>query len=144
MLVWLAQRAKVPGLVITTTEAPHFRRVMLQQREAGALVTTGHGAGMRDGAGVMFIAHDGEVSPSGFLPVSVGNAKLENPIRLYRESALFRSLREVNYFHGRCGYCEFRMICGGSRARAYATTGDPLAEDPLCVYEPETAPKSNG
>jgi len=138
LLVWLAERAKLPGPVITTTEAPHFRRVMLQHREPGAKPPTGHGAGIRDGSGVMFIAHDGEVSPSGFLPLSAGNAKLENPIRLYRESALFRSLRDVDHFNGRCGHCEFRMICGGSRARAYAATGDPLAEDSLCVYVPHT------
>jgi radical SAM protein with 4Fe4S-binding SPASM domain len=84
----------------------------------------------------MFISNVGEVSPSGFLPLSAGNAKLENPLRIYRESALFRSLRDVDHFEGRCGRCEFRMICGGSRARAYAATGDPLAEDSLCVYEP--------
>lgn len=135
LLVWLAQRAKLPGPVITTTEAPHFRRVMLQHREPGSKLV-GHGAGMRDGAGVMFISNVGEVSPSGFLPLSAGNAKLENPLRIYRESALFRSLRDVDHFEGRCGRCEFRMICGGSRARAYAATGDPLAEDSLCVYEP--------
>jgi radical SAM protein len=138
---WLAVRAKVPGIVITTTEAPHFRRVVLQHREEGAPAPSGHGAGMRDGAGVMFIAHDGQVSPSGFLPLSAGDAKLENPIRIYRESPLFRSLRDVDHFHGRCGYCEYRTICGGSRARAYAATGDPVAEDPLCVYEPKAAPR---
>jgi len=142
LLDWLAVQAKLPGLVITTTEAPHFRRVVLQHREAGSQAPVGHGAGMRDGAGVMFIAHDGQVSPSGFLPLSAGNAKLENPLRIYRESPLFRSLRDVNQFHGRCGYCEYRTICGGSRARAYAATGDPLAEDPLCAYEPKGARKS--
>jgi MoaA/NifB/PqqE/SkfB family radical SAM enzyme len=138
LLGWLTERAKVPGVVITTTEAPHFRRVALQHREERSQPPTGHGAGMRDGAGVMFIAHDGQVTPSGFLPLSAGNAKLENPLRIYRESALFRSLRDVDHFRGRCGYCEYRTLCGGSRARAYAATGDPLAEDPLCVYEPRT------
>ncbi len=135
LLTWLATRALEPGPVITTTEAPHFRRVS-QQR--------GHGAGMRDGNGVMFISHDGSVSPSGFLPLSVGNVKLENPLRLYRESTLFRSLRDANHFHGRCGHCEFRFVCGGSRARAYAATGDPLAEDPLCVYQPKLLERLNG
>jgi radical SAM protein with 4Fe4S-binding SPASM domain len=135
LLGWLAKRALEPGPVITTTEAPHFRRVS-QQR--------GHGAGMRDGNGVMFIAHDGSVSPSGFLPLSVGNVTLENPLRLYRESSLFRSLRDVDQFHGRCGHCEFRFVCGGSRARAFAATGDAFAEDPLCVYQPKLNPSIGG
>ncbi len=145
LLVWLAKRATLPGPVITTTEAPHFRRVMLQQRGEGEkplMSGAGHGAGIRDGSGVMFIAHDGQVSPSGFLPLAAGNAKLENPIRIYQTSALFRSLRDVEHFHGRCGHCEFRMICGGSRARAYAHAGDPLAEDPLCIYEPRSGARN--
>lgn len=126
LLVWLAARAALPGLVITTTEAPHFRRLLRPR----------HGAGIRDGNGVMFIGFDGEVYPSGFLPVSAGNVKRDDPLVIYRESELFRTLRDVNHFHGRCGRCEYRHICGGSRARAYAATGDVLAEDPLCVHEP--------
>jgi len=136
LLVWLAERAKGPGLVITTTEAPHFRRVALQRRDPHAPPPQGHGAGMRDGNGVMFISHDGEVYPSGFLPLSAGNVKMENPLRLYREAPIFRALRDVDAFHGRCGRCEFRKVCGGSRARAYAATGDLVAEDPLCVHQP--------
>ncbi len=142
LLEWLAERAKVPGLVVTTTEAPHFRRVALAHRDrstSGGAAPQGHGAGMRDGNGVMFIAHDGEVSPSGFLPLSAGNVKMENPIRIYRESQLFRGLRDVDNFHGRCGRCEFRHVCGGSRARAYVASGDPFGEDYLCAYEPRVA-----
>jgi radical SAM protein with 4Fe4S-binding SPASM domain len=71
--------------------------------------------------------------------VAAGNVRMENPIRLYRESPLFRALRDVDSFHGRCGHCEFRHVCGGSRARAYAATGDAIAEDPLCVYEPHAS-----
>jgi radical SAM protein with 4Fe4S-binding SPASM domain len=138
LLEWLAIRAKEPGVVITTTEAPHFRRVMI---EHGA-PPRGHGAGIRDGNGVMFISHDGSVSPSGFLPLSVGNVKLENPLRLYRESKLFRALRDADSFHGRCGECEFRFVCGGSRARAWAASGDPLGEDPLCVHQPRITNRS--
>lgn len=142
LLGWLAERAKVPGLVVTTTEAPHFRRVALAHRdksEPAAQRPHGHGAGIRDGNGVMFISHDGEVSPSGFLPLSAGNVKMENPIRVYRESPLFVSLRDVDGFHGRCGRCEFRQVCGGSRARAYVASGDPVGEDPLCTYEPRAS-----
>ena len=136
LLAWLAERALEPGPVMTTTEAPQFRRVVAEQRRPGGAPIRGHGAGIRDGNGVMFIGHDGAVSPSGFLPLSAGNAKLENPIRLYRESPLFRALRNADGFGGRCGRCEYRFVCGGSRARAYAATGDPLAEDPLCTYQP--------
>ncbi len=140
LLVWLAGRAREPGLVVTTTEAPHFRRVMRQApHEPGATRPAGHGAGIRDGNGVMFISHDGEVSPSGFMPLSAGNVKLEDPIAIYRDAPLFRALRDADGFSGRCGRCEFRMVCGGSRARAYVATGDPLAEDPLCTYQPRLA-----
>ncbi|MGO8996792.1 MAG: radical SAM protein [Polyangiaceae bacterium] len=135
LLVWLAERAKVrPGPVFTTTEAPFFRRVVAQV--GGAPPGHGHAGGIRDGNGVMFIGHDGEVYPSGFLPVSAGNAKIENPLAIYRGSPLFRALREVDNFHGRCGRCEYREACGGSRARAWAATGDVLGEDPLCTHQP--------
>jgi AdoMet-dependent heme synthase len=134
------------GPVITTTEAPHFRRVALERarlRRAGpdaAQRAVGRAAGIRDGNGIMFISHTGEVHPSGFLPLSAGNVKTDDPITLYRDSALFRSLRRADRFGGRCGRCEYRDACGGSRARAWAATGDPLAEDPLCAYEPAGAP----
>jgi radical SAM protein with 4Fe4S-binding SPASM domain len=133
----IAERSGAARPVITTTEAPHFRRVTIQHgrpREHGGC--RGHAAGIRDGNGVMFIAHDGSISPSGFLPICVGNVKSENPLRVYREAPLFRALRDVDGFHGRCGVCEYRAICGGSRARAWAATGDPLAEDPLCPFLP--------
>jgi radical SAM protein with 4Fe4S-binding SPASM domain len=135
LLVWLAERGKIrPGPVVTTTEAPFFRRVASSQGTGDP--ARGHIAGIRDGNGIMFIGHDGEVSPSGFLPLSAGNVKMQNPLTIYRESPMFRSLRDVDGFHGRCGRCEHRASCGGSRARAWAATGDMLAEDPLCVHQP--------
>ena len=137
----LVELAATPGPAITTTEAPHFRRVTLAHgRENGRKDTParghGHAAGIRDGNGIMFIANTGEVHPSGFLPLSAGNVKTADPLALYRDSDLFRSLRNADLFKGRCGRCEYRESCGGSRARAWAATGDPLAEDPLCLYEP--------
>lgn len=143
LLRWLAERAKVrPGPVVTTTEAPFFRRVVSQV--GGGPPGHGHAAGIRDGNGVMFIGHDGAVYPSGFLPVSAGNAKIENPLTIYRESPLFRALRDVDSFHGRCGRCEFRSACGGSRARAWTATGDVLGEDPLCAYDPPREANASG
>jgi radical SAM protein with 4Fe4S-binding SPASM domain len=87
----------------------------------------------------MFIAANGDVTPSGFLPLSAGNVRTHDPLALYRESALFRALRIPRLFAGRCGACEFHQICGGSRARAWAATGDVLSEDPLCAWQPRKA-----
>jgi radical SAM protein len=132
-----------PGPAITTTEAPHFRRFVLERArtaaQGGAPLPRrliGHAAGIRDGSGILFISHTGEVCPSGFLPLSAGNVRRDDPVALYRESGLFRALRRPDLFGGRCGRCEHRESCGGSRARAWAAAGDPLAEDPLCDYEP--------
>jgi AdoMet-dependent heme synthase len=132
LLGWLAERSKVPGMIVTTTEAPFFTRVMAEKhivRRGG-----GHTAGIRDGNGVMFIAHDGEVLPSGFLPVTAGNVKEQHPLDIYRHATPFKVLRDVDHFAGRCGVCEFRAGCGGSRARAYMASGDLRAEDPLCTH----------
>jgi radical SAM protein with 4Fe4S-binding SPASM domain len=89
-----------------------------------------------DGVGFLFVSHTGDVYPSGFLPVSAGNVKMENVGRLYRESPLFRTLRDADALGGKCGACPFRRVCGGSRARAYAAGGDATAEDPGCSYIP--------
>ena len=137
----LLELAALPGLTITTTEAPHFRRVAMARLRRGGDVARpsqglGHAAGIRDGNGIMFISHTGEVQPSGFLPLSAGNIKAADPVALYRHSDLFQALRRAEGFGGRCGRCEYRDACGGSRARAWAATGDPLGEDPLCSYEP--------
>lgn len=88
----------------------------------------------------MFISHIGEVYPSGFLPLSVGNVRTEDPVRLYREAPLFVQLRDPSQLKGKCGRCELRVICGGSRSRAWAATGDPLESDLLCVYQPRPQP----
>jgi radical SAM protein with 4Fe4S-binding SPASM domain len=128
------------GLVITTTEAPHFRRVAMQERRSApdpaAMKPAGHSAGIRDGNGIMFISHTGEICPSGFLEVPAGNVREDDVVDVYREAPLFQALRNPDGFHGRCGPCEFRWVCGGSRARAYSASQDPLGEDPLCQHEP--------
>ena len=134
VMCWLAELAgQKGGPIVTTTEAPHFRRVMLERRRANA---HGRAAGIRDGNGIMFISHTGEVQPSGFLPLSAGNVRTADVVAIYRESPLFRTLRRADLFGGRCGRCEFHWQCGGSRARAYAASGDPFGEDPLCTYTP--------
>ncbi|MGD0075724.1 MAG: TIGR04053 family radical SAM/SPASM domain-containing protein [Candidatus Binataceae bacterium] len=92
------------------------------------------------GRGFVFVSHVGTVHPSGFLPVSAGNVHHEKLGEIYRDSKLFRDLREPVMLAGRCGMCEFSPVCGGSRSRAYALTGDPLAEDEMCNYVPGSFP----
>lgn len=138
---------------IKSTEAQHYRRVLLQRRTqekrkgngqslpsmlgTGTADGIGRARGINDGKGFVFISHLGEVFPSGFLPLSAGNIRQHSLKELYRHSPLFVSLRDSKNLKGKCGICEFREICGGSRARAYALTGDVFAEEPCCVWEPK-------
>jgi len=140
---WLCDVSKDSPFPVATTEAPHFRRVALtRMRERGMPMAkiektpVGRGFGIRDGNGILFISHSGHVYPSGFLPLAAGNVRNSDVTDLYRFSKLFRNLRSTRLYKGKCGRCEFREICGGSRARAYARHGDPLESDPLCAYEP--------
>ena len=135
---------------IKTTEAPHYRRFLLQQRRSQSPLPPGEGkgegerakppatahVGTNDGKGVMFVSHIGEIFPSGFLPVCAGRFPLDSIVRVYQDSQLFRSLRDADQLHGKCGHCEYRQLCGGSRARSYAVAGHPLAEEPDCIYQP--------
>ncbi len=92
--------------------------------------------GINDGKGFIFVSHVGDVYPSGFLPLAAGNVR-ERPLPdIYRDSPLLQDLRDADRLKGKCGRCEYRRLCGGSRARAYAVSGDILEADPLCVYEP--------
>jgi radical SAM protein len=146
------------NMIVRTVEAPFFRRVVSWYNAGTAPVlddlasvlvadlrnqmglprqvpSTGT-ARTRDGRGIVFIAHNGEVTPSGFLPVSVGNVR-KTPLRdCYQDSALMNCLRNNESLGGRCGLCSFRDACGGSRARAFAATGDVMAQDQSCMYVP--------
>ncbi|MGE5225502.1 MAG: TIGR04053 family radical SAM/SPASM domain-containing protein [Planctomycetaceae bacterium] len=154
------------GFIVRTVEGPFFRRVVAQRREAGPdadpATTFGLGelyvrlsarlrgllgepgasraqsVGTRDGKGILFVSHDGDVYPAGFLPLRLGNVKQDDIVALYRDHPLLRSIRATE-FGGRCGVCDYADACGGSRARAFATFGDPLAEDPACAYQPAAA-----
>jgi radical SAM protein len=140
-LNWIARHSAGWPFTVSTTEAPHYRRVRLQTRaaadrpSAGSRDSVAASFGIRDGNGIMFIAANGDVMPSGFLPIAAGNVRSTNATDIYRYASVFRALRVPETLHGRCGVCGFRAVCGGSRARAYAATGDVLAEDPLCAYE---------
>jgi radical SAM protein with 4Fe4S-binding SPASM domain len=86
----------------------------------------------------MFISHTGLIHPSGFLPIMCGMFPFNDPVVVYQDSPLFRRLRDADRLQGKCGVCEFRKICGGSRARAFAVTGNPFASEPDCVYTPRS------
>jgi len=134
LFAWVYERAqRKGGPIVTTTEAPHYRRVVLERNPRGG---PPRGSGIRDGNGIMFISSTGEISPSGFLPLVAGNVRESNPIDVYRFAPLFQALRDPHAFEGKCGRCEYRNVCGGSRARAWMATGSPLGTDPLCAYEP--------
>ena len=128
---------------IKTTEAPHYRRVALHRMRGknvapDALIRAAlfNGFTIRDGHGIMFVSNTGEICPAGFLPLSAGNVRTSRIVDVYRHSALFVSLHNPEELKGKCGRCEYREICGGSRARAFALDGDPLGSDPFCPYEP--------
>jgi AdoMet-dependent heme synthase len=91
---------------------------------------------VNDGKGFVFISHVGNVYPSGFLPIYAGNIRRQPLREIYREAPIFKALRDTSQLQGKCGVCEFKEICGGSRARSYALTGDPLAAEPCCIYQP--------
>ncbi|HZS33965.1 MAG TPA: TIGR04053 family radical SAM/SPASM domain-containing protein [Methylomirabilota bacterium] len=150
VLHWAAALAEAAPFAVKTTEAPHYWRVLATRRllggpppaerpRSGRPAPGGIGRADRavtDGNGFVFVDHLGQICPSGFLPLAVGNVRETDLVAVYREAPLFRALRDPARLGGRCGRCEYRERCGGSRARAYAATGDPLGEDPGCAYEP--------
>ncbi len=146
VLSWLSELTQSAPFDIKATAAPHYRRIAHQRtgRTTGAGFRYADGLnrpvrGVNDARGFMFISHRGEVMPSGFLPLAAGSVRAQDPVSIYRDSELFRRLRDTDALQGKCGDCEFRAVCGGSRARAYAVTGDYLASDPSCAYQPAVA-----
>jgi len=150
---------KKRDFVVKVTEAPHYRRHVAQRerriaREPGrpqglvampSILTQSEGPGhtvglaprgVNAGNGFLFVSHRGEIFPSGFLPLAAGNVRQHGLADVYRTSDLFTRLRNPDLLKGRCGRCEYRDICGGSRSRALALTGDPFETDPWCAYEP--------
>jgi radical SAM protein len=146
---WLCDISRSAPFDVKTTAGPAYRRVAIQRARAddGEARVAGAGyrfqdgldrpmIGINDGSGFAFISHTGDVYPSGFLPLAGGNVREQPFTEIYRNAALFRELRNPDLLKGKCGECDFRTVCGGSRARAYGVTGDYLAPDPSCAYEP--------
>jgi radical SAM protein len=150
---------KKGSFIVKVTEAPHYRRHVAQRERRAqdqpgrpegeiampAVLTVSEGPGhtvglaprgVNAGNGFLFVSHTGEIYPSGFLPISAGNVRTRTLAEVYRRSYIFQSLRNPDQLRGRCGVCEFRRICAGSRSRAFGLTGDPFATDPWCSYVP--------
>lgn len=145
------------GFVVRTVEAPFFRRVVHERRTGGPVPQTelyaelsgrlvdlcgegtprasAHTAATRDGKGIVFVAHDGQVYPAGFLPLELGSVRDVPLADIYRDHPTLKAIRAAQ-FSGKCGACEYADLCGGSRARAFASSGDPLGEDTACPYVP--------
>ncbi|WP_186576649.1 TIGR04053 family radical SAM/SPASM domain-containing protein [Aquibacillus kalidii] len=156
---WLYQTSKHVPFDIKTTAGQHYRRVVIQNKiredkgkensvihyqdalmngKTGSIDGLGRAPkGVNDGNGFIFISHTGDVYPSGLLPVKVGNVRENALSNIYRESQVLKDLRNPDKYKGKCGVCEFRHVCGGSRSRAYAVTGDYLESEPYCVYIPK-------
>jgi len=139
-LIWqVEQRRK---FVVKVTEAPHYRRFMLEQGYDGRVHR------VNAGKGFCFVSHHGDVYPSGFLPLSAGNVKTDDLVDVYRNSELFRRLRDPDLLDGPCGTCAWRDTCGGSRSRSYGLTGNPHASEPWCIHAvadgDETMPVETG
>ncbi|MBT2693796.1 TIGR04053 family radical SAM/SPASM domain-containing protein [Bacillus sp. ISL-55] len=161
---WLYELSKTAPYDIKTTAAQHYRRVVFQQKARENRVSnTDEGIryedtltkdmasvidglkrapkGVNDGNGFLFVSHTGDVMPSGLLPLVGGNLREKPLAEIYRNSPLFKDLRSPDKYKGKCGVCEFRFVCGGSRSRTYAVTGDYMESEPFCVYIPEAMRK---
>jgi AdoMet-dependent heme synthase len=143
LMNWVLGLIRVAPFQIKTTEVPCYRRIALNHMvDSGASASAiksssvGKGFQVRDGHGIVFVSSRGEVFPSGFLPLAAGDVRTNSLVDMYRHSPLFCSLHSANNFAGKCGFCDVRHICGGSRARAFAHTRNPLESDPLCLYQP--------
>jgi len=152
----LSELADRVDYIVKITEAPHYRRYLMQ-REGKVPVSAkdtdsipahmrrdfGPGGsiglapkGVNSGKGHLFVSCQGDIQPSGFMPIRCGNIRENSIAEIYRTHQVFRDLRDAEGLKGKCGLCEYRDICGGSRARAYAMTGDYMEEEPFCAYVP--------
>jgi AdoMet-dependent heme synthase len=146
VLNWIYDQRSRPGITLKPTCAPHYYRILRQrEQKAGRKVAPAtHGLdamtkGCLGGQGFAFISHKGSVQMCGFLDVEAGNVR-ENGFdfkSIWENAPFFRTIRDIDRYHGRCGYCEYRSVCGGCRARAFAVKGDILSEEPYCVYKPK-------
>ena len=145
LMGWIYETSCIAPFTVATTEAPSYRRVALEHMKAEGMSgeeikrsPSFRSFGIRDGHGIVFVSHTGEITPAGFLPLTVGNIRQDRLADVYRNAPAFRVLHDPTSFEGRCGNCEYHMLCGGSRARAFEATGNAFASDPFCTHEPKT------
>ncbi|MDP3790926.1 MAG: radical SAM protein [Candidatus Omnitrophota bacterium] len=131
----LAREKKGSSLEIKITCAPHFNRVLLQEHAAAAPSLSGRGC--MGGVSFCFISHVGDAQPCGYLEIKCGNIRKQAFKDIWLESEVFNNIRDFGQYKGKCGVCEFKAVCGGCRARAYAKYSDYLREEPYCTYEPK-------
>ncbi|MGV8058125.1 MAG: heme b synthase [Smithellaceae bacterium] len=143
-LLWFHQESLTCAIQLKATCAPHYFRIMHQNKIKGARPAKKEGGhfheftrGCLGGISFCFISHTGQVQPCGYLELDCGNVKKQGFAEIWETSEVFRNLRNFSKYGGKCGGCEFIKVCGGCRARAYEATGDYLAEEPLCLYEPD-------
>ena len=155
---WFYNLNKTSSYDIKLTAAQHYRRVVLQQKVSEHkldnntihyedTIVSDHASqidglsrapkGVNDGNGFIFISHTGDVMPSGLLPIKLGNVRNQPLKEIYRESPILKDIRNPDKYKGKCGVCEYRHVCGGSRSRTYAVTGDYMESEPFCVYIPK-------
>jgi AdoMet-dependent heme synthase len=151
VLHWFYDRSLDSGMELKATCAPQYYRIARQRRaearrrgeEVSKLSDNGMHAmtrGCLAGSAVCFISHKGEVFPCGYLPVSAGDLRRQSFTEIWESAEVFQTLRNTGNLEGKCGYCEFRNVCLGCRARAYGMTGNYLGEEPFCIYEPGNGP----
>lgn len=136
-LKFLSREKRDSSLEIKVTCAPHFNRILLQDHACGAPTLAGRGC--MGGTGFCFISHIGNVQPCGYLEIKCGNIREKAFKDIWLESEVFNNIRDWSKYRGKCGSCEFKSVCGGCRARAYAKYGDYLREEPYCAHEPKVA-----
>lgn len=143
LMAWIYETSLIAPFIVATTEAPSYRRVALEQMRAEGMNAEEikqskafRSFEIRDGHGIVFVSHTGEICPAGFLPLVAGNIREDSLADIYRNAPAFRSLHDPTQFEGRCGACQYHMLCGGSRSRAFEASGNALAEDPLCTHQP--------
>jgi radical SAM protein with 4Fe4S-binding SPASM domain len=150
VLYWIDDLAQSSGMEIRATCAPHAQRVRLQRQAlhpSPSPLPQGERAGVRGetrrgclaGSGICFISHRGEVFPCGYLPISAGDVRQERFATIWETAPIFADLREPDRLMGKCGSCEYRVVCGGCRARAFGQSGHYLDEEPFCNYLPASA-----
>ncbi len=143
-LHWFYDAGLKTPIQLKATCAPHYYRIDRQRRKERKPPLNGPAAGplhamtrgCLGGISFCFISHTGQVQPCGYLELDCGRIREKSFPEIWSDSSVFRNLRDLSLYQGKCGRCEFLRVCGGCRARAYEVTGDYLAEEPYCVYEP--------